>query len=131
MSGNVDSGDHVFARLGTRTQRAMSAGRMRRPAAIFITLFAATIAVGTALLMLPVARAGPEGGASFPTALFTSTSSVCVVGLSTVDLATYWSTFGHVVMAVLVQIGGFGITTLASLFALVVYRRMGLRSTDG
>ncbi|MET0740328.1 MAG: potassium transporter TrkG [Candidatus Nanopelagicales bacterium] len=127
MSGEVDSGAHVFARLGTRTQRAMSSGRTRRPAVIAVTVFAVAIAIGTGLLMLPVARAGPDS-APFSTAVFTSTSSVCVVGLSTVDFATYWSTFGHVVVAVLVQIGGFGITTLASLFALVVYRRMGLRS---
>jgi Trk-type K+ transport system membrane component len=127
VSGDVDSGAQVFARLGTRTQRALSSGRLRRPAAIFITAFLIAIGIGTALLLLPVARAGPDS-APLSTALFASTSSVCVVGLSTVDFATYWSTFGHVVIAVLVQIGGFGITTLASLFALVVYRRMGLRS---
>ena len=105
----------------------MATGRFRQPAAIFITVWLTAIAIGTVLLMLPAARPGPDG-APLSTALFASTSSVCVVGLSTVDLATYWSTFGHVVIAILVQIGGFGITTLASLFALLVYRRMGLRS---
>jgi len=62
------------------------------------------------------------------TALFTATSAVCVTGLVTVDTATHWTTFGQIVILVLIQIGGFGIMTMASLLGLVVSRRMGLRS---
>jgi potassium uptake TrkH family protein len=51
-----------------------------------------------------------------------------VTGLIVVDTATYWSTFGQVVIMLLVQIGGLGIMTLASVLALVVARRLGLRS---
>jgi potassium uptake TrkH family protein len=76
--------------------------------------------------MLPFATAGP-GGASFLTATFTSTSAVCVTGLIVVDTPVYWSTFGQVVILGLIQIGGFGIMTMASLLALIVARRLGLR----
>ena len=76
--------------------------------------------------MLPFAQAGP-GGASFLTAAFTSTSAICVTGLIVVDTPTYWTHFGQVVILALIQIGGFGIMTLASLLALLVARRLGLR----
>lgn len=89
--------------------------------------FAATIVVGTVLLMLPVAREG-AGGTGPLTALFTSTSAVCVTGLITVDTPTYWSDFGEGVILALIQVGGFGIMTLASLLTLIVWRRLGLRS---
>jgi trk system potassium uptake protein TrkH len=99
----------------------------RHPAQLVSLAFAAVILLGTGLLALPVATEGP-GGASLLTAAFTSTSSVCVTGLIVVDTATYWSTFGQVVIMLLVQIGGLGIMTLASVLALVVARRLGLRS---
>ncbi|MCA2213062.1 TrkH family potassium uptake protein [Jidongwangia harbinensis] len=89
--------------------------------------FLGAVAVGTALMMLPAARADP-GHAPFVTALFTATSAVCVTGLAVVDTPTYWSTFGHVLITVLSQIGGFGIMTLATLLGLLVSRRLGLRS---
>jgi potassium uptake TrkH family protein len=60
--------------------------------------------------------------------MFTSTSAVCVTGLIVVDTPSYFTTFGEVVIMGLVQIGGFGIMTLTSLLALLVVRRLGLRS---
>ncbi len=77
--------------------------------------------------MLPVAKAGP-GGASFMEALFTATSALCVTGLATVDTAVYWTGFGHAVILSLIQIGGFGVMTFASLIGLAVARRLSLRS---
>ncbi len=99
----------------------------RRPARILPLAFLAAIAVGTALLLLPEARNGP-GHASFVDALFTSTSAVCVTGLTVVDTATYWSDFGQAVIIGLIQVGGFGVMTLASLLGLLVSRRLGLRT---
>jgi trk system potassium uptake protein TrkH len=87
--------------------------------------FLVAIAIGTAVLMLPMARAGP-GGATFLTALFTATSAVCVTGLTTVDTPTYWSTFGHVTILTLFQIGGFGIMTGATLLGMLAGRRLRL-----
>lgn len=98
----------------------------RNPARLVASLFALAILIGAGLLMLPAATAGPES-ASFLTAAFTSTSSVCVTGLIVVDTATYWSHFGQVVIMALIQVGGFGIITLGSLLAILVVRRLGLR----
>ena len=94
---------------------------------MLVAAFAVAGLVGTVLLMLPVSRAG-EGRAPFVTALFTATSAVCVTGLTTVDTATYWSRTGQVVILALIQVGGFGIMTLASLIALFLSRRMGVRT---
>jgi trk system potassium uptake protein len=99
----------------------------RHPAQVLVGAFAAAVAVGTLLLLLPVSRAG-EGGAPLVTALFTATSAVCVTGLVTVDTATYWTPVGQGVILALIQVGGFGIMTMASLIALFLSRRMGLRT---
>lgn len=87
--------------------------------------FLAAIAIGTALLSLPIARAG-EGGAPFMVALFTATSAVCVTGLAVVDTGTYWSGFGQGVVLLLVQLGGLGIMTAATLLGLLVTNRTRL-----
>ena len=92
--------------------------------------FLVGIAAGTLLLMLPVARAGGlagEGGATLLQALFTATSALCVTGLTIVDTPAYWSAFGHLVILLLVQAGGLGIMTGATLLGLLVTRQMPLR----
>ena len=99
----------------------------QHPARLVPLAFLGAIAIGTALMMLPAARADP-GHAPFVTALFTAASAVCVTGLSVVDTPTYWSGFGLVLLTVLSQIGGFGIMTMATLLSLLVSRRLGLRS---
>ena len=101
--------------------------RSLHPAQLVVLAFAAAVLVGTLLLLLPVARAG-DGGASFLTALFTATSAVCVTGLVVVDTPTYWSPTGQAVIMALIQVGGFGIMALTSLLALLVARRLGLRT---
>ncbi len=88
--------------------------------------FVGAVVVGTALLSLPASRAEP-GAAPLHTALFTATSAITTSGMSTVDTATYWSGLGHVLIAVLTQTGGFGITTIATLLGLLVSQRLGLR----
>lgn len=89
--------------------------------------FFLAISAGTLLLMLPVSRAGP-GNAPFLTALFTSTSAVCVTGLIVEDTPVYWSGFGQGVILLLFQIGGFGIMATATLLGLLVGR--GFRLSD-
>ncbi|MGH3714152.1 MAG: TrkH family potassium uptake protein [Micromonosporaceae bacterium] len=98
---------------------------LAHPARLVPLAFLSAIAVGTLLLALPMSRAG-AGSAPLITALFTATSAVCVTGLITVDTATYWSPFGQVVILGLIQIGGFGIMTLATLLGVVVSRRLGI-----
>jgi trk system potassium uptake protein TrkH len=99
----------------------------RHPTRIVPLAFLVTTAIGTLLLSMPFARPGDDG-APFLSALFTATSAVCVTGLTVVDTATYWSTGGHVVILLLFQIGGFGILTLGTLLALLLFRRLGLRT---
>ena len=89
--------------------------------------FAGATAIGAALLALPWSSANGEG-VGLVTALFTATSALCVTGLAVVDTGSAWSGFGQVVILLLVQLGGLGITTLAALLAIVVTRRLGLRS---
>lgn len=88
--------------------------------------FLLAILAGAALLMLPAARTSAEADFAL-TALFTSVSAICVTGLITVDTATYWTPFGQLVILGLIQVGGFGIMTLATLLALLVRKNIGLR----
>jgi potassium uptake TrkH family protein len=97
------------------------------PSKAVVLGFAIAILTGALLLMLPISAEGP-GGSSFRVAIFTSTSAICVTGLSVVDTATYFTPFGQGVIMLLIQIGGLGIMTGASLLFLAVSRRIGLRA---
>lgn len=88
--------------------------------------FLAALAAGTGLLMLPAASRVP-GGADLLDAAFTAVSALCVTGLSTVDTAAYWSPFGQIVILVLIQLGGLGVMTFASLLGFFVMHRVSLR----
>lgn len=100
--------------------------RLRHPARLVVAGFAVVILIGAGLLALPVATPGP-GGAPVKTALFQSTTAVTLSGMSLVDVGTYWSTTGQVVILVLVEIGGLGIVTSSLLLLVLVARRVGLR----
>ncbi|ANA79365.1 Trk family potassium uptake protein [Paenibacillus glucanolyticus] len=96
------------------------------PPQILVLGFAAIIFIGAALLMLPISsRTGEPLG--FIDALFTSTSATCVTGLVVVDTGTTFSSFGQIVIMLLIQIGGLGFMTMATLFALVLKRRISLK----
>lgn len=97
------------------------------PVHIIPLSFLLAIAVGTLLLLLPAASAdGVE--TDFLTALFTSTTSVCVTGLVVVDTYAHWSLLGQVIILILVQLGGLGIITAISMLMLFLHRRFSLRS---
>ncbi len=99
--------------------------RLARPERVIAAAFAGAIAAGTLILWLPVSNARGEW-TPLVDALFTATSAVCVTGLTTVDTGTYWSPLGQVVIAILIQVGGIGIMTLATLIAVALFRRMGI-----
>jgi trk system potassium uptake protein TrkH len=88
--------------------------------------FALIILIGAQLLTLPVSSAT---GQTTPwiDALFTATSATCVTGLVVVDTGTYYSTFGQIVILSLIQVGGLGFMTMATLFAVVLKRRISLK----
>lgn len=89
--------------------------------------FLLLIAIGTVLLMLPFATASGTP-ASFLTALFTSTTSVCVTGLVVVDTFSYWSGFGKAVILLLIQAGGLGIVAVSSSLFLLLRKSFTIRN---
>lgn len=89
--------------------------------------FTAIILLGTFLLMMPISS-NSGSVTNFFDALFTSTSAVTVTGLTTVDTASYWSTTGHVIIAFLIQIGGFGIIGFATLVGFLIEGRVSLKN---
>lgn len=105
----------------TRLQRIMA-----NPVRILALSFAAVILLGAMVLTMPLASR--EGLVTpFIDALFTATSAVCVTGLVTVDTGTYWSLFGTTTILSLIQIGGLGFMSFATLTAVFMGRRLGLK----
>ena len=98
----------------------------RKPARVFLLAFVTVDLVGTALLMTPAATTDTEG-LTFFEAFFTSTSALSVCGLNVIDIGGDLNAFGHGIVLVLMQIGGLGIMTLASLLGTAVIHRFGLR----
>ncbi len=96
------------------------------PPQILVMGFASIILLGTLLLTLPIANTTGKPLA-FIDALFTATSATCVTGLVVKDTGTFFSTFGQVVIVMLIQVGGLGFMTMATLFALILKRRISLR----
>ncbi|MBN1173867.1 MAG: TrkH family potassium uptake protein [Micromonosporaceae bacterium] len=101
--------------------------RFVHPARVIAGGFATVVLLGSAALSLPFAtetgqRADPVD------ALFTATSAVCIAGLTTVGTGTHWSHFGEVVIMILMQVGGLGIMTMATVFTILASRRLGVRA---
>jgi trk system potassium uptake protein len=84
------------------------------PAQLLILSFLVLIFLGCGFLLLPNAT---YGGISFIDALFTATSAVCVTGLVVVETGSYFTSFGQIVILILIQLGGIGIMTFASYFS--------------
>ena len=96
------------------------------PAQIMVLGFASVILIGSILLNLPIASRNGES-VGFINALFTATSAVCVTGLVVVDTGTYWTVFGQTVILLLIQIGGLGFMTLATLIFFIFGKKITLR----
>ena len=98
---------------------------MYTPTQIICVSFVIVIALGTFLLSLPVAS--KHGRLDVLDAMFTATSATCVTGLIVRDTWTQFTYFGQAVILLLIQVGGLGLVTLTSFFALAMRRRMGFR----
>ena len=96
------------------------------PARILVLGFLAVILLGAFLLTLPIATVDGQG-IRFLNALFTATSAVCVTGLVVVDTGTTFTFFGQIVILSLIQIGGLGFMTFATLFAILLGRKVTLK----
>ena len=95
------------------------------PTQIICVSFIIVIALGTLLLTLPIASR--HGRLDVLNAMFTATSATCVTGLVVRDTWTQFTWFGQAVVLLLIQVGGLGLVTLTSFFALAMRRRMGFR----
>ena len=97
--------------------------RKLNPTQIIAIGFPVIMLVGTILLMLPISSA--EHVMTSPlVAAFTSVSATCVTGLVVVDTGTYFSTFGHVVILLLIQIGALGFMSFAVILSMLIRRRV-------
>jgi trk system potassium uptake protein TrkH len=96
-------------------------------AAIFVLLsFLITITIGTLLLLLPISTVEGES-TNLVGALFTSTSATCVTGLIVYDTGTHFTLFGQIIILILIQIGGLGIMTISTSFAILTGQRLSFR----
>ena len=110
-----------FGRILALAQGALGG----QAATLTVLIFLVLITVTATLLMMPMAAA--SGEATDPAdALFTAVSAICVTGLTTLNMATHWSPFGHTVIFIALQVGGIGVMTLATLLAVIASKRLGL-----
>lgn len=123
MRARVAGRNSVFARIRDFTDFFAWSS----PARFALIIFTSLVFVLTAVLSLPIATAG-RNVTPLADAFFTAMSTICVTGLSTVDMATHWSTFGNVAILIGLEVGGIGVLTLASILGLVVSRRLGLKA---
>jgi Trk-type K+ transport system membrane component len=105
----------------------MSSRKGLHPTQIVAGAFTAIILLGTFLLSLPIATNSGKA-TPFLDALFTATSATTVTGLSTLNVETHWNLFGHVVLGLLIQFGGFGIVGFASLVAILLEGKVSLKN---
>ena len=96
------------------------------PTQIVVMAFGAAVIVGTIFLLFPFSTAAGNS-TDFVTAFFTAVSAVCITGLTVVDTGTHWSGFGQVVILFLIQLGGLGIVSFATIVGLLISGRISLR----
>ena len=96
------------------------------PTQIIAITFAVIILLGTALLMLPISSQNGQP-VGFRPALFTATSATCVTGLVLYDTGSQWSIFGQAVILTMIEIGGLGFMSMASIVIFLLRRKIGLR----
>lgn len=110
----------LFKAVGKKIKNLMT------PARYIVLGFLGVIAVGTILLVLPFSSASGKT-IGFVPALFTSTTTVCVTGLTVIDPATQLSIFGQIVVLLLIQIGGLGFMTTTTFMFMLVGKKISLK----
>lgn len=112
--------------MKTMLKKLLIKANTMKPAQVMVIGFGVVILFGGLILNLPIAaKSGKSVG--LLNALFTSTSAVCVTGLIVVDTSTYWNEFGQLVIITLIQIGGLGFMTMATMFSLLTGKKINLR----
>ena len=116
----------MFWRRWLYALRKRSRGRPLSPTQIIAVAFVVIILMGAVLLTLPAASRDGESAGFLP-ALFTATSATCVTGLVMFDTWTQWSGFGQTVIISLIEVGGLGFMSAASLVFFLLRRKVGLK----
>ncbi|MBR2468462.1 MAG: Trk family potassium uptake protein [Clostridia bacterium] len=93
------------------------------PAKTIILGFVGIILIGTALLCLPISHQNRQWF-SFVDSLFTSTSAVCVTGLTVIDVAKNFSLFGQIIVLLLIQVGGLGFVSITCLMFMILGKKI-------
>lgn len=106
--------------------KALKKKNMYTPVQILALGFAIVILIGAILLSLPIASQSGEI-TPFIDCIFTSTSAVCVTGLVTLDTGTYWTYFGKTVIMLLIETGGLGFMSVATLVFFFLGKRITLK----
>lgn len=101
--------------------------RKWKTAQIIAVGFAGLIILGALILWLPFCTVRGET-TSFTDAFFTATTCVCVTGLVTVSTAAHWTIFGKIVILLLIQVGGIGVISMASIIFITFHRRISMRN---
>ncbi|WP_172683358.1 potassium transporter TrkG [Verrucomicrobium spinosum] len=114
----------ILVLRGLRHQARLTAITLR-PGWLLLTGFALIVLAGTALLKMPRAVV-PGAELTWLDALFTSTSAVCVTGLTVVNTATFFTPTGQIIILALIQIGGLGIMTLTFFTAAILFQGLSL-----
>ena len=96
------------------------------PSRYAVLVFTGIIFVWSFILWLPISSASGEFTPYYQ-ALFTAASTICVTGLTVVDMGTHWSPFGNVMIFLGIEVGAVGVLTLASILGVAVTRKLGLR----
>lgn len=97
-----------------------------KPAILFLLSFVFVISAGTGLLMLPGFN-NQNTFLDFFDALFVSTSAVCITGLTTIEIGTFFNIKGQIILLLLIQMGGVGLLTFASFFATYIKKGIGIK----
>ena len=104
-----------------------NARKQPRPGTVLVLGFLSIILLGSLLLFLPISRRDGSS-ASYFDCLFVAVSSVCVTGLTTVDIATNFTVFGRIVLAVLIQVGGLGFASFALFILSLLGKKLSFSS---
>ncbi|MFD2674947.1 TrkH family potassium uptake protein [Gulosibacter bifidus] len=124
---NSGTGPHAQRQTPiTQVRGAYQRMKTKSPSRFAVLIFTGIIFIWAGLLMLPISSASGEV-TPFVDALFTAVSTICVTGLSVVDMSSHWSPFGDAVVFAGIQVGAVGVLTLASILGAVVTRKLGLR----
>lgn len=97
----------------------------KRPTRLILLMYLAIILIGTSLLVLPISSSAGEF-TNIIDAAFTTVSATCVTGLVSLTTASHWSSFGKIVIIILIQLGGLGVMTAASFISLLLNKKISL-----